>query len=35
MKVKETSFLLKIFQTVNTFIYQPTVSDIPAPSGLT
>lgn len=35
MKIKEADFLLKLFQTVNKFIYQPAVSDIPAPSGLT
>lgn len=35
VKEEETSFLLKLFQTVNTFIYQTAVSGIPAPSGLT
>lgn len=35
MEIKEADFLLKVFQTVNKFIYQPAVSGIPAPSGLT
>lgn len=35
VKGKETGFLLKLFQRVNAFIYQPAVSDIPAPSGHT